>query len=43
MHEMSTEVRELKVIPAQISVVEHARYVYSCRQSQNEKEELPPP
>lgn len=32
MHEMSTEVRkELKVIPAQVKVVEHVRHVYSCR------------
>lgn len=32
LHEMSTEIRqELKVIPAQIKVVKHVRYVYSCR------------
>lgn len=32
MHEMSIEVRkELKVIPAQVKVVEHVRHVYSCR------------
>lgn len=32
MHEMSKEVRkELKVIPAQVKVVEHIRYVYACR------------
>jgi transposase len=32
LHEMSTEVRqELKIIPAQVSVVKHVRYVYSCR------------
>jgi transposase len=32
MHEMSTEVRqELKVIPAQVKVVKHVRYVYGCR------------
>jgi transposase len=32
MHEMSTEVRqELKVIPAQVKVIKHVRYVYSCR------------
>ena len=31
-HEMSTEVRkELKIIPAQIKVIEHVQYVYSCR------------
>jgi len=32
MHEMSTEVRqELKIIPAQVKLVKHVRYVYSCR------------
>lgn len=32
LHAMSTEVRrELKIIPAQVSVVEHVRQVYSCR------------
>lgn len=32
MHEMSTETRkELKIIPAQVKVVEHVRYVYACR------------
>lgn len=32
LHEMSKEVRkELKVIPAQVKVVEHVRYVYACR------------
>nr|WP_156958527.1 IS66 family transposase [Virgibacillus sp. SK37] len=32
LHSMSTEVRrELKVIPAQVKVVEHVRHVYSCR------------
>ncbi|WP_217267415.1 IS66 family transposase zinc-finger binding domain-containing protein, partial [Thermanaeromonas sp. C210] len=32
LHEMSTEVRqELKIIPAQVKVVKHVRYVYSCR------------
>lgn len=32
LHEMSTEVRhELKVIPAQVKVTKHVRYVYSCR------------
>lgn len=38
LHEMSTEVRhEIKIIPAQVGVVKHVRYVYSCRQcEQNE-------
>lgn len=32
LHEMSKEVRrELKVIPAQVKVVEHIRYIYACR------------
>lgn len=32
LHEMSKEItRELKIIPPQVSVVEHVRYVYSCR------------
>lgn len=32
MHEMSTEVRrELKIIPAQVKVVEHVQYIYACR------------
>lgn len=38
LHEMSTEVRqELKYIPAEVKVVKHVRYVYSCRHcDQNE-------
>jgi len=32
MHSMSEEVRrELKVIPAQVSIVEHVRKIYTCR------------
>jgi transposase len=32
LHEMSKEItKELKIIPPQVSVVEHVRYVYSCR------------
>jgi transposase len=32
LHIMSKEVRkELKIVPAQVSVVEHIQYVYSCR------------
>jgi transposase len=31
-HEMSTEIRqELKIVPAQVSVVRHVRFIYSCR------------
>ena len=32
MHIMGKDVRrELKIIPAQVKVVEHVRHVYSCR------------
>ncbi|WP_414648634.1 IS66 family transposase [Clostridium sp.] len=32
LHEMSKETRrELKVVPAQVIVVEHVRFIYSCR------------
>ncbi|WP_445327037.1 IS66 family transposase [Sporosarcina sp. FSL K6-1508] len=42
VHEMSTEVRrELKVIPAQVKVVEHVRHVYSCRNCEREGTETP--
>lgn len=42
LHEMSTEVRqELKIIPAQVKVVKHVHYVYSCRRC--EKEEVTTP
>lgn len=37
LHEMSTEIRqEVKVIPAQVSVVKHVRYVYACRRCEQE-------
>ncbi len=37
LHEMSKEIRkELKVIPAQVKVVEHVRYVYGCRECEKE-------
>ena len=42
LHEMSTEIRrELKIIPAQVSVVEHIRHIYSCRDC--EKNEIKTP
>lgn len=42
LHEMSKEVRkELKVIPAQVMVTEHVRYVYGCRNC--EKNEITTP
>lgn len=32
MHEMSQEIRkELKIIPAQMTMVEHVQYIYACR------------
>jgi transposase len=42
LHEMSTEVRqELKYIPAEVKVVKHVRYVYSCRHCEQEAIETP--
>ena len=42
LHEMSTEVRkELKIIPAQVKVVEHVRYVYACRRCEQEAVSTP--
>ncbi len=42
LHEMSTEVRqELKIIPAQVSLVKQVRYVYGCRHC--EKNEISTP
>lgn len=37
LHEMSKETkRELKLIPAQVKVVEHVRYIYACRHCEQE-------
>nr|WP_249261019.1 IS66 family transposase [Virgibacillus pantothenticus] len=42
LHEMSTQVRkELKVIPAQVKVVEHVQYVYSCRHCEQHEIKTP--
>jgi transposase len=42
LHEMSTEIRqELKIIPAQVSVVKHVRYVYACRRCEQEEINTP--
>ena len=42
LHAMSTEVRrELKIIPAEVKVVEHVRHVYSCRRCEREATETP--
>ena len=41
LHEMSTEVRqELAIVPAQVKVVKHVRYIYGCRRC--EREEITP-
>src|SRR5699024_7130316 len=42
LHEMSTETRsELIVIPAQVKVKKHVRYVYSCRYCEQHEIETP--
>jgi len=41
-HEMSTQIRrELKIIPAQVEVVEHVQHIYSCRNCEKEGIETP--
>ncbi|MGJ9384718.1 IS66 family transposase zinc-finger binding domain-containing protein [Salipaludibacillus sp. CF4.18] len=42
LHEMKTEIRrELKVIPAEVKVVEHHRSMYSCRSCERHGTETP--
>jgi transposase len=42
LHEMSTETRrELKVIPAEVKVVNHVRYVYACRHCERNEIQTP--
>ncbi|MGI6226322.1 MAG: IS66 family transposase [Peptococcales bacterium] len=42
LHEMSKEIRkELKVIPAQVKVVEHVKYVYACRECEKNNTQTP--
>jgi hypothetical protein len=42
LHEMSAEVRqEIKVIPAQVKLTKHVRYVYSCRRCEHEETSTP--
>lgn len=42
MHEMSTEIRqELSIIPAQVKVVKHVRYVYACSNCEQQEENTP--
>lgn len=39
---MSTQVRrEIKIIPAQVKVVEHVRYVYGCRTCERQDTSTP--
>ncbi len=42
LHEMSTELRhEVKLIPAQVKMVQHARFVYGCRNCEKYGTEVP--
>lgn len=42
LHEMSKEIRkELKIIPAQVKVVEHVRYTYACRSCEKNETTTP--
>lgn len=42
MHEMSTQVRkEVKIIPAQLKVVEHVSHIYACRHCERSADETP--
>lgn len=42
LHEMSAEIRrELKIVPAQVSVIKHVRYVYACRRCEREDIQTP--
>ena len=37
LHEMSTQIRqEIKIIPAQVKVMQHVQYIYACRQCEKE-------
>jgi transposase len=42
MHEMSEELRhEVKLVPAQVKIVQHARIVYGCRNCEKNEIEVP--
>lgn len=42
IHEMSKEVRkELEIIPPQVKVIEHVRYIYSCRHCESNEINTP--
>ena len=44
LHSMKQEVRrELKIVPAQVSVVEHIRHIYTCRSCQDTQGDGPVP
>jgi transposase len=42
LHEMSEELRhEVKLVPAQVKIVQHARFVYGCRNCEKNATEVP--
>ena len=42
LHPMSTEIRkELKIVPAEVKVVEHVRHIYACRQCEQDEIRTP--
>jgi transposase len=42
MHEMSSETRhEVKLVPAQVKIVQHVRFVYGCRHCEKNSIEVP--
>ncbi len=42
LHTMSCDVRkELKIIPAQVKVVEHVQHIYSCRNCEKQNDHVP--
>jgi transposase len=42
LHEMSEELRhEVKLVPAQVKIVQHARFVYGCRNCEKNSIEVP--
>ncbi|MDR3001442.1 MAG: IS66 family transposase [Fibromonadaceae bacterium] len=42
LHEMTKEIRrELKIIPAQVKVVEHVKHVYACRDCAKKNDHVP--
>ena len=41
VHEIVRKYEEIKIIPAQVKVVEHVQHIYSCRQCEREGIETP--